>query len=244
MSEFNTDQVETPKNTADTTSSVKSQMVSTGEREQTLQIEILDLTKRHRFNLFKPNDISARMWLVDADSVEEAKEIVTRKDFVGKYKEQVGLQWICVLSREKDMRQLNPLKELTGKDSATSPISSSSPGVKFDNDKIPYHLVSPYFIECVALILQKGAAKYAERNWEKGLSWSRCFRATLGHLFDWWMGREIDDGPGGTGLPHLWCAACNIMFLIHYSKFNKEFDDRPRYAVKEEEITRWTTEKK
>lgn len=97
-------------------------------------------------------------------------------------------------------------------------------GVKFDEDKLPYHLIAPEFLSAVAEILQYGAKKYSPRNWENGMAWHRPFRACLGHLWDWW--RRAGPDPE-TGKSHLWHAACCIMFLIVYEARNLGEDDRP-----------------
>ena len=52
-------------------------------------------------------------------------------------------------------------------------------GVKFDNDKLPYHLIAPEFLQAVAEILAFGESKYGARNWEKGMAWHRPYRACL-----------------------------------------------------------------
>lgn len=97
-------------------------------------------------------------------------------------------------------------------------------GVKFDEDKIPYHLIAPELLSAVAEILDFGARKYAPRNWEKGMAWHRPFRACLGHLWDWW--RKAGPDPE-TGKSHLWHAACCIMFLVTYEARGIGTDDRP-----------------
>lgn len=96
-------------------------------------------------------------------------------------------------------------------------------GVKADLGKVRYELVPPEGIEAVAHILGFGAAKYGERNWEKGMDWSRPFGACLRHLYAWWSGEDKD---ADTGKSHLWHAACNIFFLLVYEKRGIGRDDR------------------
>jgi len=97
-------------------------------------------------------------------------------------------------------------------------------GVKFDAGKIPFDLVPPEGVTAVATILGVGAKKYAPRNWEMGMDWSRPYGAALRHLFAWWNGEDVDKD---TGYSHLWHAATNIFFLIFYEKRGKGKDDRP-----------------
>jgi hypothetical protein len=96
-------------------------------------------------------------------------------------------------------------------------------GVKFDGDKPRHDLIAPEMLEGVAAVLAHGAGKYGERNWEKGLGWSRPFAACMRHLWAWWRGEDLDQE---SGLPHLDHAACNIMFLCAFAKRGTGTDDR------------------
>ena len=97
-------------------------------------------------------------------------------------------------------------------------------GVKFDADKIRYDLLPPEGVRGVADILSIGAKKYAARNWEQGMDWSRLFGAAQRHLWAWFGGEDRDPD---TGRSHLWHAACNIFFLIAYEARGVGKDDRP-----------------
>lgn len=97
-------------------------------------------------------------------------------------------------------------------------------GIKFDTEKPRPDLISPELIESLAVVLQYGANKYAPRNWEKGMSWSRPFGALMRHMWAWWKGENKD---GETGFSHLAHAACCIMFLLTYEARNVGVDDRP-----------------
>jgi hypothetical protein len=97
-------------------------------------------------------------------------------------------------------------------------------GVKFDGDKVMMELLPVSFLWGVAAILTYGAKKYAARNWEKGMDWSRPYAGCLRHLFKWWSGETIDPE---SGLPHLHHAACNLAFLIEYETKGTGTDDRP-----------------
>jgi hypothetical protein len=97
-------------------------------------------------------------------------------------------------------------------------------GVKFDDDKLPYELLAPEFLEATTTILKFGADKYGGRNWEKGMAWSRPFGALMRHMWAWWAGEKVDEESGQS---HLWHAACCIMFLIAYEQRKTGEDDRP-----------------
>jgi len=97
-------------------------------------------------------------------------------------------------------------------------------GVKFDSDKIRMELLPPELLVGVADILTFGTKKYADRNWEKGMDWSRVYGALLRHLNAWWGGEDTDSE---TGKSHLWHAGCCIAFLITYEQRGIGNDDRP-----------------
>jgi len=97
-------------------------------------------------------------------------------------------------------------------------------GAKHDQEKNRLELFPPETIEAISHILTFGAKKYTDRNWEKGIKWSRVFGATLRHLFAWWRGEDKDLE---SGMSHLWHAGCCITFLIAYEcRGMTNFDDR------------------
>ena len=102
-------------------------------------------------------------------------------------------------------------------------------GRKDDQDKLRYELIAPDTLDGLAAVLTFGAKKYNDRNWEAGMSWSRCFGAAMRHLWAWWRGEDYDPE---TGLYHLDHAFCCIMFLSAYSKRNVGLDDRAKLKTK------------
>lgn len=97
-------------------------------------------------------------------------------------------------------------------------------GRKDDGDKPRHDLIPPELPDAVARVLAFGAAKYGERNWEKGMRWGRPFAAMMRHLWAWWLGEKADPE---TGMSHLWHAACCVSFLIAYEARKTGVDDRP-----------------
>jgi hypothetical protein len=97
-------------------------------------------------------------------------------------------------------------------------------GHKDDTGKIRLELVPPELLLAVGDILTFGAEKYADRNWEAGMSWGRVFGALMRHMWAWWAGEKMDQE---TGRSHLWHAGCCIAFLIAYEERNVGTDDRP-----------------
>lgn len=96
-------------------------------------------------------------------------------------------------------------------------------GTKHDKDKLPYHLLPSDAVEGILEVLEFGAAKYAPRNWELGMNWSRPFAALMRHMWAWWRGENVDPE---TGLSHLAHAGCCVLFLIAYERRGIGNDNR------------------
>ncbi len=88
-------------------------------------------------------------------------------------------------------------------------------------------LQSPYAQERIGHWLRLGAEKYNERNWEAGMSFSRCVASIERHLVAYKMGRREED--------HLAAIAVNAQFLMHYEAMIQSgglsisLDDMPHY---------------
>ena len=95
--------------------------------------------------------------------------------------------------------------------------------LKFDQDKLPLHLLSTEALNQTAAVLKFGAQKYAEHNWRKGFTWSRPLSAALRHITAFNNGEDKDPE---SGLSHLAHAMCCIMFLLEFEKTHPELDDR------------------
>lgn len=102
-------------------------------------------------------------------------------------------------------------------------------GLRFNEGKLPIHLVPTSTITGLAEVLQVGARKYSERNWERGMKWSICYSSALRHLLKWQSGQDLDEE---TGLNHLKHALCNLAFLVEYLETVPELDDRPKRSKK------------
>jgi hypothetical protein len=98
-------------------------------------------------------------------------------------------------------------------------------GSKFDTGKAQIHLVPPDFIVAVARVLEFGAGKYGEWNWQKGLRLSRIYDSTLRHMLAWQKGEDLDPE---SKLPHVWHAACNTAFMTWFLQHKPELDDRQK----------------
>ena len=130
----------------------------------------------------------------------------------------------------KEGMQLNPAP-------AAHDHVSPTGGLRERAGKIPVELAPPSLTWAVAAVLGKaagvlgkGAAKYAPRNWEKGMEYSVCYACAVRHLLKWWGGEERDPESGETHLAHV---ATNVAFLIEYDRrmeagtLPASLDDRP-----------------
>lgn len=52
-------------------------------------------------------------------------------------------------------------------------VSKKSVGIKNDKDKLRIDLITPEMITALAKVLKYGASEYGERNFEKGIDFSR-----------------------------------------------------------------------
>jgi len=125
--------------------------------------------------------------------------------------------------------QVDPLKSIQDeaiRQRIAAPVVVDNGGVKHDQEKDPWHLVPWDAIREVVKVLKFGATKYAPRNWERGMDYHRCFRATINHMTAWWDGEDNDPE---TGISHLAHAACNCLFLMAYKLRGIGVDNRPKY---------------
>lgn len=88
---------------------------------------------------------------------------------------------------------------------------SDSDFIKFDEGKIEYHLFPIKSLAKITKVLMYGAKKYSPDNWRKCADNNRYYDAALRHLLAW-KGGELKDPE--SGMPHLWHAACNLIFLV------------------------------
>lgn len=97
-------------------------------------------------------------------------------------------------------------------------------GLRFNNGKTRHDLVPQFAQKQYASVLTKGSEKYAERNWELGMRWSKVVASLKRHLEAFEMGEDYDKE---TGLLHTAHIMCNAAFLTEYYKIYPQGDDRP-----------------
>lgn len=93
----------------------------------------------------------------------------------------------------------------------------------FDSGKRRVDLVPPELIEAVADVLAKGAEKYTEYNWQKGMEWMKLYGSALRHLLAFRKGEDKDPESGLDPIAH---AICDLAFLLVYRRTHPELDNR------------------
>lgn len=93
-----------------------------------------------------------------------------------------------------------------------------------------YDLVSPFATRRLAEWYELGAKKYADRNWEKGMPYSRYVDSAKRHLDKFVMGMEDED--------HLAAVVFNVFAIMHHQELGQiELDDMPHYLSPPKEQT-------
>lgn len=95
---------------------------------------------------------------------------------------------------------------------------------KNDSEKLRVDLIPVGPLKNLADVYTKGAKKYGDNNWRKGMKWSRFYGALIRHILEWWDGEEYDKEDGQH---HLDSVAFCAFALREYVKTHPEFDDRP-----------------
>ena len=73
-----------------------------------------------------------------------------------------------------------------------------------------YDLIPPSAMRRIAKHYENGAAKYGDRNWEKGQPISRYIDSSLRHIYNYLEGEQEED--------HVAAAIWNLMAIIHTSE--------------------------
>jgi len=73
----------------------------------------------------------------------------------------------------------------------------------------------------------RGAAKYDDNNWRRGVPWSISFAALNRHLWSFWNGENIDPEMGSH---HLDAVAWHAFALREFVESHPELDNRPAFT--------------
>lgn len=87
-----------------------------------------------------------------------------------------------------------------------------------------FDLIPTEPLRIVAEHFGRGAAKYEDRNWERGYPWSWSYAALQRHANAWWGGEQCDE----DGNHHLAAVVFHALALMEYETTNRDRDDRPK----------------
>lgn len=103
-------------------------------------------------------------------------------------------------------------------------IERKGDGIRKNEGKTRHDLIPAFANEQYAKVLTFGASKYAERNWEKGMNWSKIIASLKRHTHAIETGEDYDQD---SGLLHSAHIMCNAAILTEYYKTYPQGDDRP-----------------
>ena len=98
-------------------------------------------------------------------------------------------------------------------------------GEKFDQDKVPLHLLDTYALEETAKVLAFGAKKYGANNWRKGIKKTRLLAAALRHLFAYLRGEDLDPESRLSHIAHAMCCCMFLLGLMHRTDLDDRYKD-------------------
>jgi hypothetical protein len=108
----------------------------------------------------------------------------------------------------------------TGEERIVDPVTGGAKGRKLAR----HELLPPEALTAIAERFGLGAAKYEDRNWEKGYDWSLSYGAMQRHLLAFWGGEDLDEEFGDS---HLAAAGFHIFVLLSFIQNHPGGDDRP-----------------
>jgi hypothetical protein len=125
--------------------------------------------------------------------------------------------------------ELSKMKGYTTKDSGKREEMPTGSVRDTREGKGRFELISPFALRRLAGVYERGAAKYASRNWEKGQPFSRFLDSALRHLNSFAMGWTDED--------HLSQALWNVAAIIHFQELGRaDLDDMPHYRTGPEDV--------
>jgi hypothetical protein len=81
-----------------------------------------------------------------------------------------------------------------------------------------YDLIPPTALRRLAMLYGRGAEKYDEHNWTKGIPVSRCMASLMRHVYQFAMGNRDED--------HGAAIIFNVMCIMHYEEVGRtDMDD-------------------
>ncbi len=96
-------------------------------------------------------------------------------------------------------------------------------GIRKNEGKLKWSLVSFKALEPMVRVLMFGAEKYSSWNWSKGLKYTEICESLQRHIYAFIQGEDNDQE---SKLEHVGHILCNAMFLSYMFLFKKDMDDR------------------
>ena len=96
-------------------------------------------------------------------------------------------------------------------------------GERQNEGKLRWSLVPHSALEPMVEVLEFGAKKYDDNNWQKGLPIREICESLQRHLYAFMEGEDNDPE---SGLSHIGHMQCNLMSLAWMKENKPEFDDR------------------
>lgn len=93
-----------------------------------------------------------------------------------------------------------------------------------EKNKPRFDLIPPHALKRVADVYARGALKYGENNWIKGMPFTRFLSSGMRHIEAWRRGERNED--------HLAQAIFNLLALIEFEELNRnDLNDIIKYDV-------------
>ena len=90
-------------------------------------------------------------------------------------------------------------------------------------------LITPFGLTRLSKWYELGALKYGDRNYEKGMPFSRYTASMFRHVIGWIKGDESED--------HLSAIAWNAFAIMHHQELGElKWDDMPHYLKEKSEV--------
>lgn len=106
-----------------------------------------------------------------------------------------------------DIKIPDSLLNFTTKDSGERQEFETGARRDTQEDKPRYDLISPIALRRFAELMGRGAEKYGDRNWEKGIPLSRFYASMFRHMMQWAEGDVSED--------HLAAVLFNAAGIMH-----------------------------
>lgn len=105
---------------------------------------------------------------------------------------------------------------------------------RFNTGKLRYDLLEPFAMEQLVKVFTKGAEKYEDWNWTKGMPWNKMLASLKRHIAAFENGEDFDPE---LGTYHMANAAWNALGLVSYYKLCPEKDNRQHNYLQHKKIS-------